>query len=187
VLSASIAFAPGEVVNRRMVLDRLTSLDPVVVSATEIDRRMMSFDEHRNLGLGHFLTNGQLRGMEGLSTGAVLSNLTGIAFVRGHAGQQWVVSSRGGGSLFATGATPTVDRADQLKGAPNGMCYAHVYLDRVLVYAGKDEEPLFDVNSIAPSQIEAIEYYAGPAQTPPEYSGLNSTCGTLIIWTRRFQ
>ena len=186
-LTATIVFAPGEVVNRRLLLGPVTTLDPMIVSETEIDRRMTSFEDHRHIGLGHFLTSAQLRTMEGLSTGAVLSNLTGLAFVRGHAGQQWVISSRAGGSLSATGANPRIDKSDQLKGAVDGMCYAHVYLDRMLVYAGKDEEPLFDVNSLAPSQIEAIEYYAGPAQTPPEYSELNSTCGILVIWTRRFQ
>jgi hypothetical protein len=46
-------------------------------------------------------------------------------------------------------------------------------------------EPLFDINSISPSQIEAIEYYSGSADTPAKYSGLNSTCGVVVIHTRR--
>jgi hypothetical protein len=44
---------------------------------------------------------------------------------------------------------------------------------------------LFDVNSLQPDQIEAVEYYAGPSQTPMEYSTLNAVCGVLVIWTRR--
>ncbi len=59
------------------------------------------------------------------------------------------------------------------------------YLDRPLVYAGTDNEPVFDVNSIQSASIEAIEYYAGPSQTPLEYHGLDSTCGVLGIHSRR--
>ena len=38
--------------------------------------------------------------------------------------------------------------------------------------------------AIAPDQIQAIEFYAGPAETPSEYQTLNSDCGVLVIWTR---
>ena len=46
-------------------------------------------------------------------------------------------------------------------------------------------DPLFDTNSIAPAQVEAIEYFSGAARTPLEYSSLNSQCGAIVIWTRR--
>jgi hypothetical protein len=49
---------------------------------------------------------------------------------------------------------------------------------------GSAAEP-FDVNSIPPETIEAIEWYAGPAQTPSEYNNLNTACGVLVIWTHR--
>ena len=63
-------------------------------------------------------------------------------------------------------------------------CYANVYLDKVLIYSGRDGEPLFNINSIHPDQLEAVEYYAGPSQTPGEYSTLDSTCGVLVLWRR---
>ncbi len=34
-------------------------------------------------------------------------------------------------------------------------------------------------------QIEAIEFYSSPAQTPSKYSRLNSRCGVYVIHTRR--
>jgi hypothetical protein len=64
-------------------------------------------------------------------------------------------------------------------------CYSQIYLDDILVYRGENGEDLFDVNSIPANQIEAIEYYASPAELPARYSGLNSPCGALVIWTRR--
>ncbi|MEX2152996.1 MAG: hypothetical protein WD825_06615 [Gemmatimonadaceae bacterium] len=63
-------------------------------------------------------------------------------------------------------------------------CYAKVYLDRQLMNPQTPTEP-FDVNSIATAMIEAVEWYAGPAQLPPELNKLNSVCGVLVIHTRR--
>jgi hypothetical protein len=78
----------------------------------------------------------------------------------------------------------SLDAADSASGAKK-TCYAQVYLDRHFVYHGRPAEPLFDINSIPPDRIEAIEYYASPAQTPAMYTQLNSTCGVVVIWTRR--
>ncbi len=41
------------------------------------------------------------------------------------------------------------------------------------------------MNSVPPDQIEAIEHYAGPSQTPSRYARLTSSCGVLMIHTRR--
>ncbi len=53
------------------------------------------------------------------------------------------------------------------------------------MYGGRPADALFDINSIAPASIEAIEYYAGASQTPLEYGGLESACGVIVIWTRK--
>jgi hypothetical protein len=42
----------------------------------------------------------------------------------------------------------------------------------------------FDVNSIPPKIIRAIELYRGPATTPLELRSPKTVCGTLAIWTR---
>jgi hypothetical protein len=63
-------------------------------------------------------------------------------------------------------------------------CYVDVWLDGVRVYAG-GQEMLWDVNSVGPASLEAVEYYAGPAQTPAKYTRVNQECGTLVLWTRR--
>ena len=41
-------------------------------------------------------------------------------------------------------------------------------------HSGRSAEPLFDINS---SQVESREYYDSAAQTPMEYSTMNSTWG----------
>jgi hypothetical protein len=54
-----------------------------------------------------------------------------------------------------------------------------------MVYSGQREERPFDIHLIPVDAIEAIEYYSGGAETPTKYAKLNSTCGVVVIWTRR--
>jgi hypothetical protein len=109
----------------------------------------------------------------------------------------WVGSGRHNATSLGGGAV--LDDADELKRAPHWDCYALVYLDGHLVFRGQkfrnfthlhgqvlQWEPLFDINSISVSSIEAIEYYASAAETPMKYATLNSDCGVLVIHTLRF-
>lgn len=63
-------------------------------------------------------------------------------------------------------------------------CYAQVWVDGRLMNRDRPTEP-FDLNSIAPEQLEALEWYASASQTPAQYSSLNSPCGVMVLWTRR--
>ena len=38
---------------------------------------------------------------------------------------------------------------------------------------------------IPPERVEAMEFYAGAAETPMRYSRMGSNCGALVIWTRK--
>jgi hypothetical protein len=90
-----------------------------------------------------------------------------------------------GTKSIAGNDVPIIDRDDKALGAKQGVCYMTVYLDRAPVYSGRDREPLFDISSISPDRIEAIEVYSGPSQIPVEYQGLHTSCGLMVIWTRR--
>ncbi len=63
-------------------------------------------------------------------------------------------------------------------------CYAQVWLDGRLMNRQRPTEP-FDINAVPPEDIEAVEWYSSPSQTPAQYSSLNSPCGVMVIWTRR--
>jgi len=178
-LDTTITFAASQTVERRIYLRRVVTLDSVSVVAERVVIR--SFEEHRNIGLGHFFTREELAKQEGRTLSAVLGQTLGIRMAQGRGNYAWITSSRGVRSLSG-GIAP--DEADRHRGARTG-CYAQVYVDRQIVYRARDGEPLFNVNSISPGQIEAIEYYASPAQTPPEYTELNSVCGVLVIHTRQ--
>ena len=44
--------------------------------------------------------------------------------------------------------------------------------------------PMFELDHLAVSEIQAIEVYRGPAETPPELNRMNAGCGVIAIWTR---
>jgi hypothetical protein len=163
---------------RRIGLSRATVLDSVRVMAEASPRAMHTFEEHRHLGLGHFLARAELAKMENQTMGAVLRSLTGMRLIVGTSTQLWAASGRD----WATVRVP--DGADRAMGARRA-CYAVVLLNNSVVYRGRNGDPLFDVNSIRPDQLEAIEYYASAVEVPIEYGSVDATCGVLVLWTRR--
>ena len=100
--------------------------------------------------------------------------------------RSWVASTRRPPSLRPEMVSgPGYSPEDRRNGA-KPACYSNVYLDNMKIYSGRHEEPLFNINTISPDRIEAIEYYSGVSQIPNMYTGLDTTCGVLVIWTRRY-
>ena len=165
-------FAANEVVNKRVLLERVVMLDSV--RTTAVTSGIPSFDEHKRLGLGHFITSEQLEKREVSHLAEVLETIPSLQITRDGPTKAYATRSRGTISFNDAGGTR------------GHVCYATVYWDGHAVYSNVDTtQPRFDLNSIPVGEIQAIEYYAGPSETPAEYSGLNSTCGVLVIWTRR--
>ena len=180
-----LTFGSGQRVVRTIHLARMTVLDSVrVMAETPTDRLMQSFEDHRHVGLGHFLGRPQLAKLEGRTMGSALLELTGLRLAYGKSTQAWVVSSRGHQSLSGRELRGGDEFDRKMHGAKLD-CYARVYLNGMRVYSGRNNEPLFDVNTVYPDDLEAVEYYADAAQTPGEYSDLDTTCGVLVLWTRR--
>ena len=197
-VESQVTLVAGQTTQRHITMTRSTTLDSVVVTEKVVDHQLDDFEENKKLGLGHFLTRAELSKQEGLSTGSVLSTFPGIkVFATGpHA---WVGSGRHNVTSLSSRMTVGLDDSDAQKGAPLWDCYALVYVDDHLVFRGQKMtggsrrssapyvwEPLFDVNSIAVAEIEAIEYYATAAQAPVKYGTLNSQCGVLVLHTIRF-
>jgi hypothetical protein len=198
-VETQLMFASGQTLQRHIMMVRSTTLDSVVVTEKSTDHALDDFEVNRKLGLGHFLTRAELAPQEGRSTGAVLTSIPGIkVYVMGP--YAWVGSSRHNATSLHGGGVGKLglDKADSLKQAPLWECYALVYLDRNLIWRGQKYtyrtpqgvvtqwEPLFDINTIPVSSIEAIEFYATGAETPMKYASLNSECGVLVIHTLRF-
>jgi len=167
-----LGFTPGDttlvvtagVVNSlRHVLQSVTTLSEVTTTASRAWAR--EFDEHRRIGLGQFLTRDELATRETQRLGDIVSMMRGARMLR--SGQT---------NTYLAGLAQTSMR---------GPCYAHIWLDGMPMYLGRPGEPPYNLNELLALQIEAIEYYAGPAETPSKYANLNATCGVLVVHTRR--
>lgn len=64
------------------------------------------------------------------------------------------------------------------------VCYPSVYIDGVLVErGGRRAVALGDL--VNPIAVAGVEVYRGQAGIPPQYWGMNSSCGVILIWLRR--
>ena len=179
-LDTRITFT-NKALDRQIFLSRMATLDSVRVVADRVV--IKDFEDNRKIGLGPFLTRDQLAKAEGRPLMSVIEQLPGAQIEKGRGNHAWLIKSRG---VRTEAQTKGVSPEDMAYGA-KPACYAHVYVDGFQVYGrlSGGDEPLFDLSSMSPAQIESVEYYSGPAQTPMKYSGMNSTCGVLVIWTRR--
>jgi hypothetical protein len=194
VLDTQLEFVADQTLSRTVYLSRVTVLDSMLVTGAMRDPGMMEFEEHRARGFGSFITREQIARMEGASLAAVVSQVPGVSISRkGFGGHSWVMSSRPPSSHCGRGQV-TCLKAEGLYYDPSKLeesegiffaCYAAVYLDRTLMNTVRPREP-FDLSTIQPAQIEAIEWYTSEMQVPVQYLGSGSRCGVMVIHTRRF-
>lgn len=185
-LDVAVTFEANRAVEQRIVLRRFVTLDSVVIVGAAAPHS--TFDEHRKLGLGHFITSDELERQSGVPLAGIMTTVPGSAIARGRGTQGWILGKRAPAFLPGQDPPPTVyfpEPFEKRQGMPAG-CYAKVYLDRILMNPGLPT-PAFDVNSIRTDELEAVEFYAGPSQTPMEYADLNSSCGVLVLWRKRYK
>ena len=172
-----------------LTLDRVVvELDTVTTKAKSHDVEMIEFEEHRRIGLGHFVTRASLDSFRGRPIFEVFAQINGLQFVRGWASQLWIASSRGRrSSKCATLEDKTpLDKA-KFSAIECDLCFPQVYLDMMLLSrpAGPDRHCVPNLLTFSPDQLEGIEVFTGPSQTPVRWAGLESQCGVIVLHTRR--
>ncbi|HET7228872.1 MAG TPA: carboxypeptidase-like regulatory domain-containing protein [Longimicrobium sp.] len=148
------------------------------------------FDRQRR-GFGNFLTERDLSQNASGRITDVLRRIPGVRLVR----YQRKSTTRMGS------AYQTVSRADieeeyrvaSTRGYTTGLdifqnntlqyCYMDVYIDGNQVQNG-DPESSQNIDRMALRNVAGIEVYNGPSETPPEYRGLWTGCGVVLIWTK---
>lgn len=181
-LTALLAFAPGDSVGRDFVLAReATQLDTVHVVEAAVPNlrlgKMMGFAERQKNGFGTFFDAAIIEKQHDRRLSDIIQSRAQVRVMP--LGSGAAIASRRGISLNG----PSGDGTDRRRGA-RPACYSQVFIDGLRVYYPATDKALFDINSIQPDQLQGIEYYAGGATTPTEYSGLGANCGTLLLWTK---
>ena len=104
-------------------------------------------------------------------------------------GAQIMTHGRTGGALLSSGRgrmtgreLPLADPADPK--SPRG-CWAQVFLDGMRIYTTKHASMVVpDLRDFSLESLAGVEYYAGEAQTPSEFTGEGAVCGTIVFWTK---
>ncbi len=165
-LRSAVEFSTGDTVEMDIGLSvSFEEMAAVEVIEAQNRSRLTEFERRRAGGTGDFLTNDDIvhRGRGRLSE--AIRSLGGVSLRSGSSGGTYLVGARASGG-----------RA--------GTCYTAVMLDGVWMYDGDPMQQPFNVNSINPEDVAAIEYYRGLSNTPVELQGRRNSCGVLVIWTK---
>jgi hypothetical protein len=137
---------------------RADVLDEVTVYGKRSERRsdVRGFLERSKRGFGHFLTRADIEKRHPFQFTDLFRTMPGFIVVPDTGFGYTIVSTRGSGL--------------------GGRCQPEIYLDGMKLYDAGDIDGF-----IMPSNVAAVEAYAGPAGAPPQYS--SGGCGSVLIWT----
>jgi hypothetical protein len=190
--SSTVTIDFDEVVSWDVALTRATAATAlpervVTAPAADVPAKLAEFTERRKLGVGHFIDRNQLAKAEGgmRQTGDVISLVPGVVVRRG-SNKVWVASGRALNvkCAFCVFSVESLTLADRAAGA-RPACFMDVYIDGALVFDSKHpENGLFDINTVPPDHIAAVEVYSSAAQVPAKYNRTGGGCGVLLIWTK---
>jgi hypothetical protein len=167
-------------------------LDTVAVRDQQLLREyplLREFEDNRKVGLGQFVTRAQLAKMQGGILTPVFNQMRGLIMVRSSTvpSHTWIASSY---MPFFPATIPgdcfrLEDRLGNEGTSPVNAhckyCFPQVYLDYTRLSTDRD---IPNVGMFSPDQLQAIEVYGGPAETPPRYSGNRSSCGVIVLHSR---
>jgi hypothetical protein len=169
-VSARLRFDARDAVDADFLMTRSLQVLPEARVETKraVPPKMQEFEERRLSGSGgRFLTQEDIdKRSTSLTSDILKSSIPGLQLVRDGAR---------GSAYYAAGTRDSKARP----------CLAAVIVDGAFVYQGNPGEQPFDVNSLGPTVLAGVEYYAGPASTPSKYNGTRSACGLMmVLWTR---
>jgi hypothetical protein len=141
---------------------------------------MRDFEENRRVGLGHFLTREDLEKQRNQRLSEIIQMTPGFRMARK---ERWAYAASSRSCLNMTPRSYTFEGKEPAGSAC--FCFPLVFRDKTPLFAGHEGDMVPDLAAMRPDEIEAIELYASAAQTPSQYSGLNSSCGVIVIHTRR--
>lgn len=173
----------GDTLRLDVVLPPLVqTLDEVTVTrpSRAASARFVEFERRRTVGFGHFKTRDELARREQSKLSDVLRGVSGLRF-------HFLPNGRGialASNRFSGNLPGSRRRTNE--------CFMALWVDGVRVFASGASEGTGgavamdppDINQYGVAELEGIEVYRGPAETPSEFGGTNAMCGTVVLWTR---
>lgn len=183
-VDVSLSFGVHEIVDRRVVLGKVSILDSVIVIADRPDPAMREFEENRKIGIGRFITREELERQKAARLTALLTTMNGIRFARLY-NRLYATAGR----RAATGGSDRCyffDGQDSIVNCQSTPeCFMQVWIDNHPLFRGQNSETVPDLSHYSPQEFEAIEIYSSGAETPSRYMGTGTQCGVIILHRRR--
>jgi hypothetical protein len=158
---APIIPGPGTTDSVRVVLRAIVQELPAVTVQEQHDslsRKVLAeFWARRARGFGKFVTRDEIEQKGASRFVDVVRSVPSVT----------IQNSRGRPDIRFRGGTNSMSRD----------CPPQYWLDGIPLQNGMADE-------FSPDNVEAIELYASPATTPPQFTTRGLTCGTVIIWSR---
>jgi hypothetical protein len=149
----------------RMEVDAIV-LAPLAVTSSRRATRpspvLEGFRHRAAAGLGHFITRADVERRNPARVTDLLATVPGLQLEGGGRGNQRIV---------------------YMARSMQGRCPAQVFVDGMLLNRPNASIAIDD--AVNPANIEGIEVYGGLATTPAEFLSPQSSCGVVVIWTRR--
>jgi hypothetical protein len=159
--SMQLVLRPGRTDSLVLVMTSVAaSLPGVLVEDEAMDRShrlLAGFWERRSRGFGNFLTREQIEKRDAHDFVDLTRMIPSLH----------VITMNGRRTLRFSGSIGPRD------------CPPQYVVDGMRIEAGQPDE-------FTPHDIEAIEFYSGPATIPPQFTNraFSHTCGVIVIWTR---
>lgn len=135
-------------------------LDVITVRGTihAYSSRMLGFYERRSQGFGHFFTRAQIEDINPSHLTDLFRRIPGMQLA----------------------STNVIQNAVRMRGARD--CPPLLWLDGAPAAAAE-----YDLDTIDPLSIEAMEVYSGPSEVPIQFKPPMDVqaCGVIVIWTRQ--
>ena len=159
--SLQVILRPGRIDSLVLVMSAMAAELPGVTVEDEMDARshriLAGFWERRSRGFGNFMTRDEIETRDAHDFVDLTRMIPSLH----------VVTINGRRSLRFSGSMQPRD------------CPPQYVVDGMRIEQGSPDE-------FSPNDIEALEFYSGPATTPPQFTNraFSHTCGVIVIWTR---
>ena len=155
-----VKISPEDTLPITMLLTAAVPMLPTVVTKDSGTRHLSpglrEMEDRRRAGLGHFITEAELRKNDSKRMTSLVRTLPSVNIVCPPTGARR-------GECWAVGVRRS--------------CPVDVYINGV--YSTDN-----DLEKLLVSEYAGVEFYAGPATTPTEYNKTGSSCGVLLFWLR---
>jgi hypothetical protein len=159
---APIIAGPGETDSVHVVLRAIVQELPAVTVQEQHDslsRKVLAeFWARRARGFGKFVTRDEIEQKNASRFVDVVRSVPSVSILNSRGRPDIRFRGAGYGSMFRD-------------------CPPQYWLDGIPLERGIADE-------FTPDNVEAIELYASPATTPPQFNTRSATCGTVVVWSR---